>query len=94
MKGIQQLSLVLVQSFDLHIEERVWIEVYRELFRNKICKLLLILLLNRPHTPNDVSVVCKLLQTLKTIEVRLPSRPKQLSDERRQSRVALPHCPT
>ena len=96
MQQIEVLTLVFVQTFDLHVEECIGIDLDAAVFPHKVSKGLLIGTLDRHEAFLKVRVVSKIRKFCETIEIFWPIVAKLLGNEIGEARITgekpAPRC--
>ena len=91
MQRVEQLTLVLVQSLDLHVEDGVRVDDDAVRLLDVGCETHLVGALDVGKRPQHVGVAHIAHEILELVRVREPAVPDELGDERRELRVRLRH---
>ena len=89
MQNIQQLALIFMQALNLHIEDRIRVNVDAVVLRNIGGKAYLILALDGLQIFQNIRIVAVLEQRLECIRILQEAVADQLFEIRRQLRVRL-----
>ena len=89
MQDVQELTLVFVDTLDLHVEERVHVDIHALRCLEVLGEAFLVLLLDSHEFLLELGVLRKLFELLEFIEILDPAFADLGGDEFRHSRVCL-----
>ncbi|MNC24992.1 hypothetical protein D3C75_730650 [compost metagenome] len=93
MEHIQQLALVGMQTFYLHIKDRVGIHLNPMFAENVLCQTLLIAALNASHLLLEGSILAVFNQADHLLRMMNPARADGFIDQSGQLRVGMKQPP-